>query len=168
MRAVILARMGRLAEARESALESLRGAVAFRMPNVRTGITIVLVDFALRMGAITEAETLLADLPEEALLDVPVLTASLHLSTARIHAARGERDQAERQFRRALENVPRDEGFFIAEIRRHFARFLIDQGRGREAREHIEWLLTYYSDPVAKPRYLEAQALMAECEAVAG
>ena len=31
-----------------------------------------------------------------------------------------------------------------------------------------EWLLHYYRDPVAKPRYDEAQALMAECEALAG
>ena len=64
--------------------------------------------------------------------------------------------------------MPDDAGVYSAEIRRHFARFLIDQGRGREAREHVEWLLNYYRDPVAKQRYDEAQALLAECEAIAG
>jgi len=37
-----------------------------------------------------------------------------------------------------------------------------------EGREHVEWLLHYYRDPAAKPRYNEALALLAECEAVAG
>ena len=168
LRAIVLSRMGRLAEARDLLVEAVLDANTIQMPFLHAQATVALVDIALRMGQIGEAEMVLAGPPEAAWQVTEATTANFHLTRARIHAARQEAEQAERLFRTAMGVLPPDAGFYRAEIHRHFARFLIDQGRGREAREHVEWLLDYYRDPVAKPRHDEARALLAACEALAG
>ena len=168
MRGSILIRSGRLAEARELLRESMRAAKAVPMPHMIANVAYPLIDLALLAGDTAEAERLLADIPEFVWQQHSVGAAYHHTAQANIHRTRGEATLAERLFRQALALIPDDEGFYGAEIRRHFARFLIAQGRGREAREHVEWLLHYYRDPVAKPRFDEAQALLAECEALAG
>ena len=168
MRAVILGRMGRSTEERETLDEALRLAVELDMPYMRALITFRLIAQAIGARDIAGADALLANLPTEAWRGLPYTEAYFLGASADIHAARGEPDRAEPLYRQALDTLEPEAGFFIAEVRRHFARFLIDQGRGREAREHVDWLLTYYRDPVAKPRYDEAHALLAECEALAG
>jgi hypothetical protein len=168
MRGTILDRTGRRTEARETLDEALRGAIALDMPAMRGIVTCTSAQLAISEGDFGRAEALLADLPEEAWRGIPRAEAYLMGTKADLRAARGEPDLAEPFYRQALDALEPEAGYFIAEVRRHFARFLIDRGRGREAREHVEWLLTYYRDPVAKVRYEEAQALLAECEAIAG
>ena len=168
MRGVVLSRAGRSAEAAESLREAARRAARFGTHFLRSSIAFELVPLALGAGDIDEAESLVAALPEESRRGFDFGESHFALASARIHAARGETERAEALFREALSTLEPDSGFFIAEVQRPFARFLIDHGRGREAREHVEWLLKYYRDPVAKPRHDEALALLAECEAVAG
>jgi len=168
MRGIVLSGAGRTADAEESFREALSIAIRFGMPPVRSSILLEHATLALRSGDIAEAERLLAAVPAESWKGNPLGEALYYLADAKLHAARGQIDRAETLFRDALSRLEADAGFFIALVRRPFARFLIDRGRGREAREHVEWLLHYYQDPVAKVRFDEAHALLVECEAIAG
>ncbi len=168
MRGVVLGRSGRSTGARDSLEEARRLAVGLNMPFWRASSALSLIDVALAAGDLAEANALLMTLSEVEWRTLPAIAARICLCRADLNAAQGQPERAEQSFRQAMETAPADAGYYIAEIRRRFARFLIDRGRGREAREHVEWLLHYYRDPVARPRHEEAQALMTECEALAG
>lgn len=85
---------------------------------------------------------------------------------AEIHAARGNDARAEILFAEALAllDALRD-GATQAETRRIYARFLIERNRGPEARAHVEWLLSYYAEPIAERQRLIAEDLMRQIEA---
>jgi class 3 adenylate cyclase/tetratricopeptide (TPR) repeat protein len=166
MRGIVLKRSGRLKDARDSFEEALRLAVGLKLPFWQANSTLSLIDLALTERDLAEASARLMTVSEEDWRSLPAMAARILLCSADLNAARGEPERAEQSFRQAMDTVDPDAGYYVAEIRRHFARFLIDQGRGREAREHVEWLRNYYRDPVAKPRYDEAHALLAECEAL--
>jgi len=167
LRGIILTRLGRLPDARTVLLESLRIVTAMSLPGMRTNALIALAEISVRLGEHAEADALLADLAANDWGDRGEVEALFLATTAELHAARRETAEANTAFRRAVARVPAESGYYHADVRRRFARFLIDQGRGREAREHIEWLLHYYRDPVARIRHEEAQAMLAECGALA-
>jgi len=88
---------------------------------------------------------------------------------AEIRAARGDDARAEVLFGEALAlfDSLRD-GANQAEARRTYTRFLMARGRGREAREHVEWLLQYYAEPIAERQRRVAEDLMRQIEASSG
>jgi Tfp pilus assembly protein PilF len=84
---------------------------------------------------------------------------------AQIFAAEGSRAQADQHFRHATELLePTGLALDLAERRLERARFLVDSGRGGEARPLLAAVRDFFAHPDAKRRSLEVEALLQTLE----
>ena len=128
-----------------------------------------LVRSYLREEKLDLAEKYLGERFETVGLDVPSMDPIRIGARAEIRAARGEDQRADFLFREALRLFGSlGDGYNHADTRRVYARFLIARGRAGEAREHVDWLLRYYAEPIAVRQRLVAEELMREIEAASG
>ena len=119
----------------------------------------------VREGRVDTAEEYFSQLFETP-SELPSMEIVRLLASAEIQAARGREERADELFRgglRAADSL--GTGYYSAQIRREYARFLIARGRAREAREYVEWLLHYYAEPIAERQRVVAQDLMRKIEA---
>ena len=85
---------------------------------------------------------------------------------AEVAEATGDVDGAERLFAASLVAVPPAFGYELAQTRTAFARYLIRRRRTREAREVLEAVRDFYSDPAAVRRRAEIDDLLRRCDEV--
>jgi len=89
------------------------------------------------------------------------------LATAELHAVLRNATAADAHFREAVAAL--DGSLFViylARARIAYAAFLIDEGRSVEAREQLHAARVLYSDPLAKRRRDEIDALLKRCDVV--
>jgi len=100
--------------------------------------------------------------------------ASPSFALARVRAAQGRVVEAERLF---LESIGHPHqwhdpsgtatGTGLAVARRHYAEFLLRQGRAADARAQLEKARAFYADPEAEPRRRQIEELLRRCDEVA-
>ena len=81
---------------------------------------------------------------------------------AAVRAAEGRDMEAEALYREAIALLSRAQPLEANERRIELARFLIQRGRGAEARADLERLRDFYSDPAAARPRAEVEALLAQ------
>src|SRR5438128_1676240 len=72
------------------------------------------------------------------------------VALAEVREAEGDVPEADRLFREGVGLMePSGMGNGLAEIREHYARFLLRHGRAEEARAHLEKARAFWHDPLA-------------------
>jgi tetratricopeptide (TPR) repeat protein len=159
----VLRQLGRLERSRAVLEEAFVVARASAEKIVVAQLRIELARTLLALDDVQGARRCLddGDLPA-----TDVSTAAAGKATlAQIFAAEGSRAQADQHFRHATELLePTGLALDLAERRLERARFLIDSGRGGEARPLLTAVRDFFAHPDAKRRSLEVEALLQTLE----
>ena len=163
---MILDQLGEETRARRNLEEAFGGAQMAGLVESRDLAASQLVRSYLRRGNVNMAENYVPERFESRGVDLPSTEPVRFGARAEIRAARAEDDQAEALFGQAIAGFDSlGHGYHRAKTRRAYARFLISRDRPSEAREHVEWLLRYYAEPIAERQRLVAEDLMRQIEA---
>jgi class 3 adenylate cyclase/tetratricopeptide (TPR) repeat protein len=151
-------------EAHQRAIDRLSGQPSQGLrAEARTRLVKTLVSLGEIPEARRQAVLAQAEVGSNDAYTVATTTAAL----AAVCAAEGASDEAERLYRQALEGIGRS-GYLLLrmQMRRDFARFLIDRGRFAEARLLLEEVRDFFDTAVTPFERQRTEALLQRCAAV--
>ena len=158
---------GRHEEARvayERSIEHLSGAPSQGLrAEARTRLTKTLVSLGRVAEARLQAETARAEVSAHDVLTLATAAAAL----AAVMAAERRTDEADQLYQEALGTIgPSGYALIRMEIQRDYASFLIDNGRGAEAKPLLEEVRAFYDTPATPFELQRTEALLQRCAAV--
>ena len=156
--------LGRAREAHERAIAHLSGSPSQgHRAETRTRLVKTLVSLGDLAEARHQAETSRAEVGANDVFTLATSVAAL----AAVCAAEGKPEDADRLFREALERIaPTGYATLHMEIRRDYAAFLVDHGRGPEARTILEEVRAFFDTPATPFERQRTEALLQRCAAV--
>jgi tetratricopeptide (TPR) repeat protein len=138
--------------------KTMRGVI----PELRWKLSRSLLALGDLAGARQEAELARSETGPDDIYSQGTTRAAL----AAVRAAEGKDAEAERLYREAIEHLQDHVSGDGNPVRVALARFLIERGRGDEARSDLERLRDFYSDPAAARPRAEIEALLEQTVAV--
>jgi len=156
--------LGQAREAHETAIAHLSGPPSAGLrAEARTRLVKTLVSLGDLHEARRQAELARAEVAANDVYTVATAAAAL----AAVCAAEGKPEEAERLYREALGTIGRT-GYTLLqmEMRRDYASFLIDRGRGAEARTILQEVRAFFDSPATPFERQRTEALLQRCATV--
>ena len=154
----------------ERARATLEQSIASFGPNNRGQRPTLLADLARARVGLGDISTAVSHVAEAELIVLPYdaeAVAGVRTAAAIVAARLGDSVGAEARFREAIGGIAKTQfGVSTAPTRLAFARFLLAQKRGAEARDQLAAARSFFSDPLAFRRRDEIDALLKQCDAV--
>ena len=148
----------------ERSVEHLSGAPSQGLrAEARTRLTKALVGLGRVAEARLQAETARAEVAPHDVLTLATAAAAL----AAVMDAERRADEADQLYREALGTIgPTGYALIRMGIQRDYASFLIDSGRGAEAKPLLEEVRAFYDTPATPFERQRTEALLQRCAAV--